>query len=224
MATSRREQAKSARRRRILEAAHDLLREVDMEGVTVKAIAQRSGLSAATIYNLFGSKAAVLSGVFDLDLATYEAMVAGAAAEDSLDLIFHAIAIAADLYRGDPSFYRLTMVAPALARGGGARAESGFVTTVREPRLRFWRRLVQASIDEGSLRAEADAAVLGVLLIQIAAGALMDWATDAITVDQLEIEMSFGFATVLASFAAKPAQAKLRRRMAISSRAAARAA
>ena len=205
---SRREQAKGGRRRRILEAAYALLREVGMQDVTVKAIAARSGLSAATVYNLFGSKGAILSQVFDLDLQAFEEQVAGAASADGLERIFDAIAIAADLYRADPSFYRLTMV----ARGGGGR-DAGFDATVREPRMRFWRRLVQEAIDERCLRPDADAAALSVVLVQIAAGALIDWASDAISLDQLEIETSFGFAAALSSFAARPAQPKLRRRM-----------
>src|SRR5882757_1389715 len=138
---SRREEAKSARRDRILAAAHDLLREVDAETVTVKAIAARSGLSAATIYNLFGSKTAILSQVFDLDLRGFEALVAEAPSADSLDRIFDSITIAARLYRDDPNFYRLTMV----ARGGVGQGFR-FDAAVREPRMRFWRRLVEAAI------------------------------------------------------------------------------
>jgi AcrR family transcriptional regulator len=205
---SRREQAKSARRLRIMEAAHDLLREVDMEGVTVKAIAERSGLSPATVYNLFGTKAAILALVFDRDLEAFEQRVADAGSQDGLDRFFDAIAIAAELYRSDPNFYRLTMVAR-----GGARADPGLNAIVREPRARFWRGLVEHAIDEGVLRAETDAASLSIVLVQISAGALLDWTSDVISVDQLEIEMSFGFAAALASFAAKPAQARLRRRM-----------
>jgi enhancing lycopene biosynthesis protein 2 len=85
--------------------------------------------------------------------------------------------------------------------------------------MRFWRRQVEAAIEEGALRSETDAAVVGVLLVQIASGALMDWASDAISVDQLETEMSFGFAAVLTSFAAKSAETRLRRRMAALERA-----
>jgi len=207
-ATPRREQAKGERRRRIIEAAYALLRDVDMNDVTVKAVAARAGLSAATVYNLFGSKAAVLSQVFDLDLHAFEERVAETASANSLDRIFDAITIAADLYRADADFYRSTMVAR-----GGVRQDARLYAAVREPRMRFWRRLVQEAVDEGDLRRETDAAVVGVLLVQIAAGALIDWASDAISVDQLEIEMSFGFAAALASFAAKPAQGQLRRRL-----------
>ena len=205
---SRREEAKGERRDRILAAAHDLLREVDAETVTVKAIAARSGLSAATVYNLFGSKSVILSQVFDLDLSGFETLVGAAPSSDSLDRIFDSIAIAARLYRDDPNFYRRTMVAR-----GGARQGGQFASAVREPRMRFWRRLVETAIQEGALRADTDAAVVGVLLVQIASGALMDWASDAISVDQLEAETSFGFAAVLTSFAAKSAQPRLRRRM-----------
>jgi AcrR family transcriptional regulator len=214
VATSRREQAKGARRDRILEAAHDLLREVDVESVTVKAIAARAGLSAATVYNLFGTKAAILSGVFDLDLVTFETRVAGVAARDSLDRMFQAIAIAADLYRADPAFYRTMMTAR-----GGARLDPALGPAVREPRARFWRRQVQDAIGDGSLRQDTVADVLGVVLVQIFSGALLDWTIDAISIDELEMEISFGFAAVLLGFASKPAQADLRRRMEAWSRA-----
>jgi AcrR family transcriptional regulator len=206
---TRRELAKSGRRARIIEAAHELLREVDMEGVSVKAIAQRSGLSPATIYNLFGTKAAVLAQVFDLDLQAFERRVATAGSPDALDRFFDAIAIAAELYRTDPSFYRQTMVAR-----GGVRADPRLVAIVREPRVQFWRGLVRQAIDEGTLRVDVDAAAISIVLVQITAGALLDWTSDVISVDQLEIETSFGFAAALASFASKPGQLRLRRRMA----------
>lgn len=205
---SRREEAKSARRDRILAAAHDLLREVDAETVTMKAIAARAGLSAATVYNLFGSKTVILSQVFDRDLSGFEALVDAAEASDSLGRIFASIAVAARLYRDDPNFYRLTMV----ARGGVGQGFR-FDSAVREPRMRFWRRLVEAALRDGALRPDTDSAVVSVLLVQIASGALMDWASDAISVDQLESEMSFGFAAVLTSFATKAAETRLRRRM-----------
>jgi AcrR family transcriptional regulator len=179
-----------------------------MEDVTVAAIAERSGLSPATVYNLFGSKGAILAGVFDLDLLVFERLVADAPAEDGLDRIFCAIAIAARLYRADPNFYRLTMVAR-----GGADLRSTFQATVREPRMRFWKRLVRGAIDNGGLAGWTDAEAVGVLLSQVAAGVLSDWASDAISVDQLEAEMSFGFAAVLASFAGRPAQTKIRRQI-----------
>ncbi|HEX4179629.1 MAG TPA: hypothetical protein VHY32_02450, partial [Caulobacteraceae bacterium] len=117
--------------------------------------------------------------------------------------------IAAQLYREDPNFYRSTMVAR-----GGAGQGFRFDGAVREPRMRFWRRMIEAAVREGCLRPETDAAAVGVLLVQIAGGALMDWASDAISVDQLEIETSFGFAVVLSSFAARTAQGRLKRRMA----------
>jgi AcrR family transcriptional regulator len=205
---ARREEAKGERRNRILAAAHDLLREIDADTVTVKAIATRSGLSAATIYNLFGSKTVILSQVFDRDLSGFEALVEAAEAGDSLDRIFDSITIAARLYRDDPNFYRLTMV----ARGGVGQGFR-FDSAVREPRMRFWRRLVEAAVAEGALRSDTDAAVVSVLLVQIASGALMDWASDAISVDQLEAETSFGFAAALTNFAVKSAETRLRRRM-----------
>ena len=205
---SRRESAKADRRDRILKAAHGLLRQLPMEAVTVKAIAVRAGLSAATVFNLFGSKGAILAGVFDRDLRAFEARVAAAPSADALERLFASVTIAADFYRRDPAFYRQTMVAR-----GGPPQRGEFEIVVREPRLRYWRGLVQTAIAEGLLAADADAGRISVLLGQIANGALIDWTQDAIDVDRLEAELAFGFAACLSAFATPPAAARLRERL-----------
>ena len=205
---SRRESAKAGRRDRILKAAHGLLRQLPMEAVTVKAIAARAGLSAATVFNLFGSKGAILAGVFDLDLRAFEARVAAAPSTDALERLFASVTIAADFYRRDPEFYRLTMVAR-----GGPPQQGEFEAVVREPLLRYWRGLVQTAIAEGLLAADADAARISVLLGQIANGALIDWTLDAIDVDQLEAELEFGFAACFSAFATAATAPRLKERL-----------
>ncbi len=58
-----------AARRAILRAAHDLLARAGCAGVTMEAIAQRAGVSKATLYRWWPSKAAVLMDAF-LETAT----------------------------------------------------------------------------------------------------------------------------------------------------------
>ena len=59
--TSTRELGKSKRRREILAAARDLMRQSDDLGFSMRTLADRAGVSIATPYNLFGSKQAWLS-------------------------------------------------------------------------------------------------------------------------------------------------------------------
>lgn len=53
------------RRRRLVKAASELIAERDDGGFSMPELAKRAGLSLATPYNLFGSKAAVLARVFE---------------------------------------------------------------------------------------------------------------------------------------------------------------
>ena len=57
---SRREAGKAERRRLIISAARDLIRETGNAGLSMRGLAARAGVSLATPYNLFGSKRAIV--------------------------------------------------------------------------------------------------------------------------------------------------------------------
>lgn len=63
--TSKRQRGVEERRRRLVKAASELIEERDDGSFSMPELAKRAGLSLATPYNLFGSKAAVLAQVFD---------------------------------------------------------------------------------------------------------------------------------------------------------------
>lgn len=202
---SRREEAKSGRRGRIVDATCALLRELGPEELSVKMIAARAGVSVSTVYNLFESKEDVLASVFDLDLAQFERRVAAARSEDALARIFDSIDIAADLYRADPGFYRAIMW-----RLPGGAGDPQLNVALRAPRNRFWRGMVEQAIAGGQLKPGTDPAVLAALLIQIFGGALSSWISNEITTDQLQAEARFGFAVALSAFATPAAAGRLR--------------
>lgn len=205
-AMSQRESAKHGRRRRIVEAACALLRETGIDEVSGKLIADRADVSLSTVYNLFGSKDAVLIAVFDEDLARYEGLIRALPPQSALDRLFQAVDVAAELYREDPAFYRAILwrrPAPTEAIGDA----------VRQPRNHFWRALVQQALDEGQLRSFADASTIATLLIRHFSAALSDWIADEITPDQLQTEVKLGFATVLLPFASRREAAALKARL-----------
>lgn len=204
---SRRERGKDARRGRIVLAAAALLREVAIDEMSVKMIADRAELSPATVYNLFGTKAAVLLKVYEHELLVFERSVAETGAADALEAIFGAVSLVADFYRSDPRFYRATMS----TRNAGL--DPDMVMSAHRPRVAFWSKMVQAAVAEGLLVADANVERLGVLLIQISGGVLGHWGADIITVDTLELETSYGFACALLPFATEAARPGLRARL-----------
>ena len=60
-----RDDQKQATRERVLEAARDLFNEVGYDETTIRAIAERAGVSVGSVFTTFASKAEVLSHVMD---------------------------------------------------------------------------------------------------------------------------------------------------------------
>ena len=72
----RREEQASTTRRAILDAARDLFVERGYVKSTMQAIAERAGISPATVYATFVTKRAVLSALVDVSIAGDDAPVA----------------------------------------------------------------------------------------------------------------------------------------------------
>src|SRR5688572_9618675 len=64
----RQEQAEMTRRR-VLDAAYDLLLRDGYAGTTITAVAERAGVAVPTVYKAFGSKAELIKRVYDRALA-----------------------------------------------------------------------------------------------------------------------------------------------------------
>jgi AcrR family transcriptional regulator len=204
---SRREQAKGGRRARIVEATYSLLREVGVDDLSVKMIADQAGVSPATVYNLFGTKAAVLEQVYLRDKAEFESRIAETPSSDSLDRIFDCVGISASLYNSDPRFYRSVMGMPNAAN------HTEGADLVFHLRAKFWRNMVRAAVQEGHLAAETDPARLGAVMTHLASGALGFWVANLIPIEQYEQEVSYGFAALLQCFATPAARTRLQTKL-----------
>ena len=205
---SRRDLGKKERRTRIVNAAYDLLREAGVDALSVIKVAERARVSPATVYNLFGTKGAILAQVFDQDLKAFTTVVGRARAADALDHIFKAISIAAGLYKEDPGFYR------AIMHMRPNQADPDLYAAMRAPRIEFWRGMIQKAGEEGLLRRDANSGILSVLATQIASGVLAEWVSGVISADQLERETSYGFAVILMQYATPKGAKKLAPRIA----------
>ncbi|MFC0282317.1 TetR/AcrR family transcriptional regulator [Camelimonas abortus] len=197
---------KMERRNRILAAAEDLVRLHGVEGVPVEAIARRAGVSPATVYNLFGSRGAIFSELFDADLARFEALVASRREAGPVGLFFEAIDVAVSLYAAEPAYYRALL--------GLTRRDGALYARFSQPRLAFWRRLVAEAHAAGALRPGMDPGFAGDTLASVARGALDFWADGRASLAELRRRLAWGFGVVLLSLATENEQAEIRRRMA----------
>ena len=204
---SRRERHKDQRRTAIVDAAYDLLREVGADELSVKMIAERADVSAATIYNLFGAKGAVLEKVYARDFEAFAGKVAAAGPVPALELIFESIRIAADLYRSDPAFYRGMSI-------GNPRAERDLVISVQAPRAAFWQTLLGRAVQERDLAADTRIDLVSTAMMQLGGGVFGAWVADLISVGEMERQTCYGLARLLLGVARPAGRVRLQARIA----------
>ena len=200
-----REAGKQARRARIVAAASALVRVQGFDAVTMTAIAAQAGVSPATLYNLFATKAAIFREVFDDDLETFAERLAALPSPSAIARLFAALELAGELYARDPVFYR------ALAMHGGRGAS--LRPAIREPRMAFWQAQVAAAIADGGLVPGCDPRLAGTALAHLFSGVFQDWAAEVVSAPRLVLEASYGFALILRPFATPASVAALEARI-----------
>ncbi|MGE0621829.1 MAG: TetR/AcrR family transcriptional regulator [Pseudomonadales bacterium] len=185
-----REEAKEIRRNRILSAARDLIRETEKTRFSMRMLAERSGVSLVTPYNLFGSKQAIMGALLDEDIDLYGRNLARSR-KDPLDRIFHAVTLGTRYFGQDEGYYRAVL--SAVYADGGNEYRSKF----SGPRLALWRSLVNGAIDAGYLRQDTDTRVLAYHLSSLFYSNILPWAAGQISVRELEQRTLYGFALAL---------------------------
>jgi AcrR family transcriptional regulator len=166
---SRREEAKDERRRRIVTAARDLIRETGDAGVSMRAIADRADVSISTPYNLFGSKRAVVLAVLE-DIRGFSERFARLRPTSALERIFQVLSMSIRYYVDDPGFYR------ALWTGVFDMSHKEVRSDLAMPeRDAFWLFLIDTAARDGALSPEIDTAMLLRSLDLAFAAAMLSW-------------------------------------------------
>jgi len=187
----RREAGKAERRRAIIAAARQLIRETGNAGLSMRALAARAGVSLATPYNLFGSKRAIVVAMLQ-DVREFHDQFNARRPPDPIDRIFMALDMAIELYLGDPPFYR-TLWTAVFDAAEGVREE------ILGPKGdAFWRGLADQAAAAGALRAEINPGLLGLHLDFIRRSSMFEWAVGLLPAERLAATARLGYALVLA--------------------------
>jgi len=203
---TRREAGKAERRRQIIQAARDLIRETGNAGLSMRGLAARAGVSLATPYNLFGSKRAIVVAVLQ-DVREFVERFSILRVVDPVERIFAALDMSIAFYVGDPTFYR-TVWAAVLDPSDGVRGE-----ILNPQRDAFWRGLVEEAARAGAI---ADDVEPGLVLRQLEAllrSVMFDWVVGEIRPDRLAPMARHGYALVLLGAAAPSWQGPLKARV-----------
>jgi AcrR family transcriptional regulator len=201
-----REEAKELRRARILAAARELIRETERTRFSMRALAERAGVSLVTPYNLFGSKQGIMFALLDEDIDQYAAQL-GRSRQDPLKILFRAVTLGTEYFKRDQPYYRAVMF--AVTNGGGREFRAAF----GGPRQALWERLVEQAIDQGYLIRDTDRRALAGHLGTVYFANIVAWASGQLSLKAMELRTLYGFAMALAAMATEKHTAKLRRQV-----------
>lgn len=204
---SKREEAKAERRRRIVVAARELIRETGDVGLSMRAIAARAGVSLTTPYNLFGSKRAIVVAVLE-DVREFHERFSSLHQVGAVDRIFHAVSISLSYYAEDPDFYRTLWTEALDMSGKEIRAD-----LITPQRYAFWWALISEAAREGALLPGIDLDLLLRNLDLVFGSVMLTWVLGGIGVDDLEPAVGFGYALALRGAATAESQPRIEKRL-----------
>jgi AcrR family transcriptional regulator len=204
---SRREEAKAERRRRIVAAARDLIKETGNTGLSMRAIAARAGVSLTTPYSLFGSKRGIVIALLD-DIRTFHERFSQVRRAGAVDRIFQAVDISLAYLADDPVFYR-TLWTEALR--SDSKELRGELQSAQ--RYDFWFALLDQARREGALLPAVAIDPLLRALDAVFVAAMLGWVLGTIEAHELKAHVDYGYALTLRGAACGAAQEELAARL-----------
>lgn len=190
-----------------------MIAEHGYDALSTRALAKAAGVTQPTLYNLIGSKEAIVKALL---LETAERIASHAYAVDQDDLIGWLDALigrVAAIAREDETYYRAAVIAgdrdaDLFAEPDGAE-DLDALHLVGARAIAVYRAICGAQIERGRLRGTVGAAELAAALWGAFRVTLRDWAYGLITLEVFERKLRSSHRLILAADAA-PA---LRRRL-----------
>jgi AcrR family transcriptional regulator len=202
-----REKQVAERRRRILDAAEELIRQTGGANFSMLALAGRAEVSPATPYNLFGSKAQLLFALFNRSLAELPVKDLTASIKDPVDRLLETTSVVSAHLATRADFFRPLY-----------RAQFGVFDDVHRPEfvqhhLRRWKRALADVERAGLLSSAVTADQLARQLMIHFAGTVELWVHHELDGEGFAAEAVFGIALLLMGSAVPEARAQLLRRL-----------
>lgn len=190
----KRQQGIEERRRRLIRAAGELILENDEGAFSMPDLARRAGLSLATPYNLFGSKAAVLSALFETQIRGFHRDESWMQGLSPLDRILGFIDRLIAAYSRQPRFFRNMRKA---LFGLGPSEQSLFPLPANGHLV---ERLLRNLAEDGLSLGPVEPDMIRQTLTHVFNGALEAWALQDWPVERLRGELTIGFCLVFHAF------------------------
>lgn len=185
------------RRERILAEARAVLSSKGFEALNLRDLAELSGVTVPTIYNLVGNKEEVLNALmlgtfedFEVELAKQLPRPAAGLPELMANTLLGMI-------KGDQAFYRAAALANERAEAGHKVAGRYGITRITVKRI--FSDLCHTLLEEGLLKGEIDQVTLAEQMTNNHQVIMRDWAHRIISLDEFRAQSLRGFYITLAA-------------------------
>lgn len=203
-------EAREARCRTIVDAAHTLVRETGGVGFSMLQLAKTAGVSPATPYNLLGSKREVLRRVVHDEFERFANRLSKRSLQAPLERLLDAIDLVVVHYLEEPDFYRGLYHAVLDTNAGELRA----MMTAEGQAL--WCAMIEEVACEGAFELLVDGPSLTGLLLRTMGGTVEAWLADGWNGRRLAAEMTISTRLLLLGLARNDAAQKMRSEIAAS--------
>jgi AcrR family transcriptional regulator len=197
------ERGKAERRQLILKTAAEMIADHGSDGLTIRAIAGRAGLSPVTVYNLFGSKYAVLKDLYEEDYQRLVAFFEEHASDDPLIRIFDLIDLSERYYLRRLKYYMALFT--ELIRHSNTDVAIGNWAT----RSINVQRLLGSAVAAGYLGKDTPVEILAATFIRVGKSVSQEWVDGSLTAEQSRHQLGLTYHTILSKFATPRAQGPL---------------
>ena len=199
--STKREQARSQRKRRIFDAARAIIVRGGLESLTPRALAQAADLTVPTLYNLVGGKDEILTQMLSQDVEAIWERLDFDRRADPLDMADAIIAEAYEVVRVDKALHRaclpLMIELKVVFAANPSRDDPGARAANRCVEMAQFA--CEAAIKSGELRGSVPAYELGQLMFISYRGPMRDWLEDVISADEMIRRQKRGFYLALAA-------------------------
>lgn len=187
-----REIQKGVRRKAILEAARDLIREAKGDDFSMPDLAERAGVSLVTPYNLFGSKSSILLEIAKQDIFERTAEIDGLQVDSLYRWVEQVAELLAGVFHRNRHFYRRMIV--TLTAQESAEAQREVMTLGIGMFVAAAERLQRESLLAATLPPSVIARHLSNAVSGILQGRLMERGSEAVLRRDLEVALSLSVA------------------------------
>ena len=202
-----REKQKEARREQILDAARSLIRSTGGTQFSMQRLADESGVSLVTPYNLFGSKSGVLYALLNDSLERLDQVTESRRSSKSVDGVIDLAGIAAAVYSRDASFYR-----PLMQYLVGVR-DLEHRPRLFEQSLVRWKRTVDAAVRGGLLPESVNEGFLARQLLITFIGCVELWIHEELDDAAFRVQSLYGSTLLVLANATPGARPRLVERL-----------